>query len=66
VQRVAVDDVRVMKELKAKGIERIHWDDAEMRKVRELAHKTWKTGRRRDLSPSAPSTRSSPGSRTSV
>jgi len=41
VQRVAVDDVRVMKELKAKGIERIHWDDAEMRKVRELAHKTW-------------------------
>ena len=41
VQRVAVDDVRVMKELKAKGIERIRWDDAEMHKVRELAHKTW-------------------------
>ena len=41
VQRVAVDDVRVMKELRAKGIERIRWDEAEMRKVRELAHKTW-------------------------
>src|SRR5215212_2148271 len=41
VQRVAVDDVRVMKELKAKGIERIRWDEAEMHKVRELAHKTW-------------------------
>jgi TRAP-type mannitol/chloroaromatic compound transport system substrate-binding protein len=41
VQRVAVDDVRVLKELKAKGVERIRWDDAEMHKVRELAHKTW-------------------------
>ncbi|HEY5325078.1 MAG TPA: TRAP transporter substrate-binding protein, partial [Caldimonas sp.] len=41
VQRVAVDDVRVLKELKAKGVERIRWDEAEMRKVRELAHKTW-------------------------
>jgi len=41
VQRVAVDDVRVLKELKGKGIERIRWDEAEMRKVRELAHKTW-------------------------
>ena len=41
IQRVAVDDVRVLKELKAKGIEHIRWDDAEMLKMRELAHKTW-------------------------
>ena len=41
IQRVAVDDVRVLKELKAKGIERARWDESEMRKVRELAHKTW-------------------------
>jgi TRAP-type mannitol/chloroaromatic compound transport system substrate-binding protein len=41
IQRVAVDDVRVLKELKAKGVERARWDEAEMRKVRELAHKTW-------------------------
>jgi TRAP-type mannitol/chloroaromatic compound transport system substrate-binding protein len=41
IQRVAVEDVRVLKELKAKGVERIRWDEAEMRKVRDLAHKTW-------------------------
>ena len=40
-QSTAIDDVRVAKELKAKGIERIRWDDAEMHKVRDLAHKTW-------------------------
>jgi len=41
VQRVAIDDVRVLNELKKKGIERIRWDDAEMNKIRALAHKTW-------------------------
>lgn len=41
VQRVAVDDIRVLTELKGKGINRIAWDDAEMRKIRDLAHKTW-------------------------
>jgi len=41
IQRVAVDDVRVAKELRAKGVESISWDEAEMRKIRNLAHKTW-------------------------
>ena len=41
VQRVAVDDVRVLTDLKSKGVTRISWDDAEMRKIRDLAHKTW-------------------------
>ena len=41
VQRVAVDDVRVLKELAAKGIKHQVWDDAQMVKMRELATKTW-------------------------
>ena len=41
IQRVAVDDVRVLNELKKKGVNRIVWDDAESHKIRELAHKTW-------------------------
>ena len=38
VQRVAVDDVRVLKELSAKGVKHEIWDDAQMVKMRELAH----------------------------
>jgi TRAP-type mannitol/chloroaromatic compound transport system substrate-binding protein len=41
VQRVAVDDVRALKEVGAKGVKQIVWTDAEMAKVRTLAHKTW-------------------------
>ena len=53
VQRVAVDDVRVMKELKAKGIERIRWPEAEMHEdPRRSRRRPGKTGRRRRRSPS--------------
>ncbi|NBP82487.1 TRAP transporter substrate-binding protein [bacterium] len=41
IQRVAVDDVRVLIDLKKKGVNRIVWDDAEQGKIRDLAHKTW-------------------------
>jgi len=41
VQRVAVDDVRATKEVGPKGVKQIVWSDAEMVKVREMAHKTW-------------------------
>lgn len=41
VQRVYVDDVRVLKELAAKGIKQEVWGDAEMNKIRALAQKTW-------------------------
>jgi TRAP-type mannitol/chloroaromatic compound transport system substrate-binding protein len=41
VQRVAVDDVRVAKELAAKGIKEEAWSGPEMVKMRELAQKTW-------------------------
>jgi TRAP-type mannitol/chloroaromatic compound transport system substrate-binding protein len=41
VQRVAVDDVRAQKELAAKAVKQIVWSDAEMEKIRNLAHKTW-------------------------
>jgi hypothetical protein len=33
--------VRVLKELSGKGIKHVVWDDAQMVKMRELAHKTW-------------------------
>jgi len=41
VQRIAVEDVKVSKELAAKGVKIDVWNDAEMAKLRELAHKTW-------------------------
>jgi len=41
VQRVAVDDVRVAKELGTKNIKHESWDDEQMKKMRELAMKTW-------------------------
>jgi TRAP-type mannitol/chloroaromatic compound transport system substrate-binding protein len=41
VQRVYVDDVRVSKELAAKGIREEAWAEPEMVKMRDLAHKTW-------------------------
>ncbi len=41
VQRIAVDDVRAQKEFPAKGVKQIVWSDAEMTKIRDLAHKTW-------------------------
>ena len=41
VQRVAVDDVRALKEVGPKGVKQIVWTDAEMAKVRAIAHKTW-------------------------
>lgn len=41
VQRVAVDDLRVAKELKEKGVTEYVWGDAEMQKLRALAQKTW-------------------------
>ena len=41
VQRVAVDDLRVARELGAKGVVTATWNDAEMGKIRALAEKTW-------------------------
>jgi TRAP-type mannitol/chloroaromatic compound transport system substrate-binding protein len=41
VQRVAVDDLRVQKELAAKGVVPAAWSDAEMVKIRGLARQTW-------------------------
>ena len=41
IQRVAVDDGRVIGELKPKGIVQITWSPEELRKVRDLAHHTW-------------------------
>lgn len=41
VQRIAVDDARVARELIAKGVTPATWDDAEMAKIRSLAEKTW-------------------------
>ncbi len=41
VQRVAVDDVRVARELAGKSITPVTWGDAEMTKIRTLAEKTW-------------------------
>lgn len=41
IQRVAVDDVRVTKELAGKGVSTATWSDAEMAKIRPLAQKTW-------------------------
>lgn len=41
IQRVAVDDARVAKDLAGKGIVAAVWPEAEMTKVRALAEKTW-------------------------
>ena len=41
IQRIAVDDVRVAKELAAKGVVAATWPDAEQAKIRALAEKTW-------------------------
>lgn len=41
VQRITVDDVRVLKELDGKGVKQVVWGGAEMQKMRELAQKTW-------------------------
>ena len=41
VQRVAIDDSRVTRELASKGITAASWDDAEMTKIRALAERTW-------------------------
>jgi TRAP-type C4-dicarboxylate transport system substrate-binding protein len=41
VQRVAVDDVRVLGELKGKGVTLTTWDPEELRKLRALAQQIW-------------------------
>ena len=41
IQRIAVDDVRVTKELVAKSVNPATWSDAEMAKIRVLAQRTW-------------------------
>ncbi|HEY2559454.1 MAG TPA: TRAP transporter substrate-binding protein [Caldimonas sp.] len=41
IQRIAVDDVRVAKELAAKGVVAATWPDAEQAKIRALAERTW-------------------------
>jgi TRAP-type mannitol/chloroaromatic compound transport system substrate-binding protein len=41
VQRIAVDDLRVQKELATKGVVPAAWSDAEMVKIRGLAQRTW-------------------------
>lgn len=41
IQRIAVDDVRVAKELAANGVNAAVWPEAEMAKIRVLAQRTW-------------------------
>jgi TRAP-type mannitol/chloroaromatic compound transport system substrate-binding protein len=41
IQRIAVDDARVAKELAAKGVVAATWPDAEQAKIRALAEHTW-------------------------
>jgi len=41
VQRIAVDDARVVRELSAKGITATTWSEAEMDRIRPLAQRTW-------------------------
>ncbi|MFN9807536.1 MAG: TRAP transporter substrate-binding protein [Betaproteobacteria bacterium] len=41
VQRIAVDDARVVRELAAKGITATTWSEAEMNRIRPLAQRTW-------------------------
>ena len=41
IQRIAVDDVRVAKELAAKSVNAAVWPEAEMAKIRVLAQRTW-------------------------
>ena len=41
VQRIAVDDIRVAKELAAKGVTAATWPEAEMARIRPLAQRTW-------------------------
>lgn len=41
IQRIAVDDVRVTRELATKGVTVTSWNDAEMVKIRALAERTW-------------------------
>jgi TRAP-type mannitol/chloroaromatic compound transport system substrate-binding protein len=41
VQRIAVDDLRVVRELAAKGIKAAQWPESEMVKIRALAQRTW-------------------------
>ncbi len=40
-QRVAVDDLRVVRELAAKGVKALQWPEPEMVKIRALAQRTW-------------------------
>jgi TRAP-type mannitol/chloroaromatic compound transport system substrate-binding protein len=40
-QRIAVDDLRVVRELAAKGIKATQWPEPEMVKIRALAQRTW-------------------------
>jgi TRAP-type mannitol/chloroaromatic compound transport system substrate-binding protein len=40
-QRIAVDDLRVVRELAAKGIKTSQWPEPEMAKIRALAQRTW-------------------------
>ncbi len=40
-QRVAVDDLRVVRELAAKGVKALQWPEPEMAKIRALAQRTW-------------------------
>lgn len=41
IQRVAVDDARVSKELIAKGVTPVTWSESELARIRPLAQKTW-------------------------
>ncbi|HKQ27198.1 MAG TPA: TRAP transporter substrate-binding protein [Burkholderiales bacterium] len=40
-QRVAVDDLRVQRDLAAKGVKAAQWPESEMHKIRDLAQRTW-------------------------
>ena len=41
VERVAIDDIRAMGEMKKKGVTPITWSDQELRRIRAVAEKIW-------------------------
>jgi TRAP-type mannitol/chloroaromatic compound transport system substrate-binding protein len=41
IRKVASEDARVAKDIKAKGVTQITWGGAELAKMREIAHKSW-------------------------
>lgn len=41
IERIAIDDIRAVAEMKEKGITALQWDEEELKKVRALAREIW-------------------------